>query len=344
MSWKERRDQALNIADFKIDDILSIPGERLLAEVAEDHGHPAHLAAAFDAIAAPFVSGHDARGVSAAGNGATRDAAPAAPPPLTARPPSPAVWSFPRAALATAAAALVAPLRRRAALGACAALLLVAVLALGLYPGLIDPSVDRIVTAAKQEPAAAGEERRVSTLSPSPPAGSPAPAGAPEPSSAFSPTPVSPTPPPAPRAPQPFEAARASPPAAAGGEAPRSAATAEARVAAAAASPPAQAPLRRESAAKARLGEGAGFVVELAAAKSEAEARGTFQRLRSKYAVLQGRQPVIRRKDDGQARGPYAVQVGPFASHEEAEALCARLKAAGGSCVTTRDTDDAGGR
>src|SRR5215472_13527683 len=55
---KRKRDEALNLADFKIDDILTIPGDRLLAEVAEDFGNPAFLAAEFDSIAFPFTSSH----------------------------------------------------------------------------------------------------------------------------------------------------------------------------------------------------------------------------------------------------------------------------------------------
>jgi cell division septation protein DedD len=114
---------------------------------------------------------------------------------------------------------------------------------------------------------------------------------------------------------------------------PRSLAAADAPAAA-----PAQAPLQRQSAAKARPGEGSGFVVQLAAARSEAQARATFRDLRSRYAVLQGREPVIliQRKAAGNGVS-YAVQVGPFGSQAEAEEMCGQLKAAGGSCFPTKN-------
>ena len=56
---KHKRDEAFAVADFKIDDILNVPGDQLLAEVAEDFGDPAFLAAQFDSIALPAVSTHD---------------------------------------------------------------------------------------------------------------------------------------------------------------------------------------------------------------------------------------------------------------------------------------------
>ena len=70
---KGQQNEALNLADFEIDDILSTCGERLLAEVGEDFGDPASLAAEFDAIALPLLSG---------AQGGTDDRVAAARPPL----------------------------------------------------------------------------------------------------------------------------------------------------------------------------------------------------------------------------------------------------------------------
>src|ERR1700730_6590025 len=56
---KQKRDEALNVADFKIDDILNVRGDNLLAEVAENFGNPTLLAAEFDSIAFPVMSSHD---------------------------------------------------------------------------------------------------------------------------------------------------------------------------------------------------------------------------------------------------------------------------------------------
>ena len=42
MDGKQGQDQALNLADFKIDDMLSVPGDHLLAETFPD-GMPRQL-------------------------------------------------------------------------------------------------------------------------------------------------------------------------------------------------------------------------------------------------------------------------------------------------------------
>jgi cell division septation protein DedD len=105
------------------------------------------------------------------------------------------------------------------------------------------------------------------------------------------------------------------------------------------AAPPAaaQAPVQAPAAAKSRLAEGGGFVVQLSASKSEAGAQSTFRALKSKYAVLGARELVIRRKDQGKRGVSYAVQVGPFESRDDAEQLCEHLKAAGGSCFIAKN-------
>ena len=353
MDPRQTRDQALNLADFKTDDILSVRGDRLLAEVAEDCGHPTHLADAFDAIASPVLSRHDAgtveRGAAAANSSLPHAALGAASLAAVPRPPRTA-WSV-RTALATLAGSLVTP-RRRIALGACAALLLVAVLAPGIYMRLSDRSADLIAGPPADRIAAPSATPSKNEPTPLPELTSPQPQptpdraarGSTELSAAISPTP--PSAPPATQVPQPTEdrqatpatqptevARQAPPPAAAASRTagPRSLAAADAPAAA-----PAQAPLQRQAAAKARPGEGSGFVVQLAAAKTEAQARATFRDLRSRYAVLQGREPVIRRKEAGNAVS-YAVQVGPFGSQAEAEELCGQLKAAGGSCFPTKN-------
>ena len=92
-----------------------------------------------------------------------------------------------------------------------------------------------------------------------------------------------------------------------------------------------------QAAAKSALAEGSGFVVQLSTSKSEAEAQSTFRALQSKYAVLKGREPVIRRKDQGGRGVSFSLQVGPFESQGDAERLCDQLKAAGGSCSIARN-------
>jgi cell division septation protein DedD len=83
--------------------------------------------------------------------------------------------------------------------------------------------------------------------------------------------------------------------------------------------------------------EGDGFFVELSAPRTAAEAQSVLQALKSKYAVLKGHEPVIRRKDEGQRGVIYAVQLGPFVSHDDADQLCSQLKTAGGVCFVTRN-------
>jgi hypothetical protein len=347
MDGKQGQDQALNLADFKIDDMLSVPGDHLLAEVVEDHGHETRLAEAFDAIASPVLSRHGAGAIaqgSAPAIPSAPDAAPDAASLAAAPPPSLATPSRRRSTLAALAEWLAVPLRRRVALGACAALLLLAVSAPGIYTRFADrsaepiagPPADRIATTSKDEP---------STPAPTPPQPQPTPNQAASlpagPSSA-----LSPIPPPAPLGPefsargsQPTEARQAPPPAAAASraEAPRPTATPEAPEATPVPAPaPAQAPLQRQAAAKARPGEAGGFLVQLAAVKSESEARATFRGLRSKYPALLTREPVIRRKEGGNGVY-YAVQLGPFESQEDAAKLCGQLKAAGGSCFPTKN-------
>jgi cell division septation protein DedD len=348
MDAKQRRDQALNLAEFKIDDILSMPVDRLLAEVAEDHGQPTRLAAAFDAIASPLLSSHDSGAVRQGGALAITlpQAAPDAASLAAASPPSPAAWSRRRAALATLSGSLAVPLRHRVALGACAALLLVAVLAPGIYPRLSSPRLFSPPAEPTAGPSAEATAPKDEPTTPLPGTTPPQPQRAPNEAalrddlsssrgqlpSARSPTPPPAAPPPDAAPPAPTEARQAAPPASAASRAaaPRPMAAAEAPAAA-----PAQAPLQRQAAAPARASEG--FVVQLAAAKSEAQARATFRTLRSRYAVLQGREPVVRRKEAGKDGVSYAVQVGPFESQAEAEGLCGQLKAAGGSCFTTKN-------
>jgi hypothetical protein len=143
MNANRKRNEALNIADFKTDDILSASDVQLLGEVGEDCGDPFMLAAEFDAIASPVISRHL---VGAVNRG---DA------PTTARQPVPlagsraaAPWTFLQAALARLSEWLVASPRPRIALGAFATVLLVAILTPAIYPWLLEHSTDRAAQQA----------------------------------------------------------------------------------------------------------------------------------------------------------------------------------------------------
>jgi cell division septation protein DedD len=338
---KCKGDEALNVADFKIDDILSVSGDQLLAEVAEDFGDPAFLAAQFDSIALPAVSGHNRRGVNWGGAMVTFPAQPAAPGAASARafsrPPPAAPRSFSRAALAILAECLVAPLQRRVFLGALATVLLVVTLTPGIYPLLVNSSADRMTALSQDDPLT---QLPAPTLSRSLPTENPAPVGPADPSPVVREKAHALRQPSSAKGEQldrvtdgSDEAAlvpdrRLSPlPNASVASRGRASQIAAAAPAAAGTPPP----------ARPRVTEGDRFFVQLSAPKSEAEALSTLRALKSKYAALKGHEPMIRRKQEGERGVIYAVQLGPFESKDDADQLCNQLKTAGGICVVTRN-------
>jgi hypothetical protein len=80
-----------------------------------------------------------------------------------------------------------------------------------------------------------------------------------------------------------------------------------------------------------------GYVVQVSAQKTEDEAQLSFRAMQAKYPVLSGRQLLIRKKDIAGKGTFYGAQVGPFASREDAAALCDELKSAGGSCMVQKN-------
>jgi hypothetical protein len=90
-------------------------------------------------------------------------------------------------------------------------------------------------------------------------------------------------------------------------------------------------------AAASRAVEAGGFVVQLSAQRSEAEAQTAFRTLQAKYSVLSGREALIRRKDLGERGIFYAAQVGPFGVKSDADQLCETVKSAGGACFVQRN-------
>jgi cell division septation protein DedD len=84
--------------------------------------------------------------------------------------------------------------------------------------------------------------------------------------------------------------------------------------------------------------EGGGFVVQLLAVRSEADAQTEFRKFQTKYSsVLSGRQPLIRRKDRGEQGVFFVAQVGPFGAKSDADQLCDALKSAGGGCYVYKN-------
>jgi hypothetical protein len=103
------------------------------------------------------------------------------------------------------------------------------------------------------------------------------------------------------------------------------------------ADPPPSRAASTSAVAAARATEGGGYVVQLSAAKSEADAQASFRAMQSKYAVLNGQHSLIRRKDQGERGVFYAAQVGPYGTKEEASQVCDSLKSAGGTCFVQKN-------
>ena len=79
-------------------------------------------------------------------------------------------------------------------------------------------------------------------------------------------------------------------------------------------------------------------MVQVSAQKTEDDARASYQVLQQKYpSVLSGLNPIIRRAKLGQDGTWYRVHVGPFATSEQATALCNNLKDAGGQCMVQKN-------
>lgn len=85
-------------------------------------------------------------------------------------------------------------------------------------------------------------------------------------------------------------------------------------------------------------GAGGGYAVQVTSQRSEAAAQAEFRALKGKFPnQLGSREPLIRRADLGAKGVYYRALVGPFASAEEATAMCSGLKSAGGSCIVQRN-------
>lgn len=92
-----------------------------------------------------------------------------------------------------------------------------------------------------------------------------------------------------------------------------------------------------EPEAPAPAAAGTGFRVQLAALKSEADARQAWARLQKAHAdLLGGLQPTIQRADLGDQGVFYRVQAGALPSREAAAALCDQLKAKDQACLVVK--------
>ncbi|MDQ0393012.1 SPOR domain-containing protein [Labrys monachus] len=83
---------------------------------------------------------------------------------------------------------------------------------------------------------------------------------------------------------------------------------------------------------------GTGFVVQVSSQKTPADAQTAYQALQRRFpAVIGGLKLSVRKVDIADRGTYYRVRVGLWASSNEAQAFCAKLKAAGGDCVVARN-------
>ncbi len=83
---------------------------------------------------------------------------------------------------------------------------------------------------------------------------------------------------------------------------------------------------------------GGGYAVQVSSQRNENEVQSSFRALQAKYPeLLGGHEATIRRADLGAKGVYYRTMVGPFVSAEQANELCANLKAAGGKCIVQKN-------
>src|SRR5215510_13153436 len=81
-----------------------------------------------------------------------------------------------------------------------------------------------------------------------------------------------------------------------------------------------------------------GYVVQVSARRSKADAQASIRSLQAKFPrQLGGRTAIVQRADLGAKGIYYRAVVGPFASVGEADQFCGSLKAAGGQCSIQRN-------
>ena len=81
-----------------------------------------------------------------------------------------------------------------------------------------------------------------------------------------------------------------------------------------------------------------GYIVQVSARRSKADAQASFRSLQSKFPrQLGGRTAIFQRADLGAKGIYYRAMVGPFTSAGAADQFCGSLKAAGGECIIQRN-------
>ncbi len=92
------------------------------------------------------------------------------------------------------------------------------------------------------------------------------------------------------------------------------------------------------AASEAAPSAGGSYAVQVTSQRSEAAAQTEFRALKAKFPTQLGdHEPIVRRADLGAKGVYYRALVGPYASMDQAAAMCSSLKAAGGTCIVQRD-------
>jgi len=92
------------------------------------------------------------------------------------------------------------------------------------------------------------------------------------------------------------------------------------------------------SVASANPPAGIGYMVQVSAQKTQAEATSAFKAAQARYSNLLGNYQVVLRKKENRANGTmYGAQVGPFETKSDADGLCTQLKSAGGNCFVEKN-------
>jgi len=103
-----------------------------------------------------------------------------------------------------------------------------------------------------------------------------------------------------------------------------------------AAAPATTAPAATPAAAPAAAG-GSGFFVQVASARTEADAQTAWRAAQSKFATLKSQPVTFPRADLGDRGIYYRAWVGPFGNRDDANGLCQALRAQGGDCMVQRN-------
>ena len=80
--------------------------------------------------------------------------------------------------------------------------------------------------------------------------------------------------------------------------------------------------------------ESGGYVLQIGAYKSQADADAAFKVYKAKHAsLLAGYGPNVQKVDLGEKGTWYRLRIAGFADKDVAAATCDRLKADGGACI-----------